>query len=175
MAVKTRKLQTVSLTTNTGDLKTETEIVFPLLTDTGPGRGTIVSATLTVTAMKSYSSLYTLALSYGGIVLATMPNPGVFESIRSVTSPLESIDPRLLTDAAESIVLTIKGSGSGNKCNLRETCYLSLEIVYEEPEEPRNVFYRSGSAWLPCEVKYYTGSAWLPCKTNYSPDGQTFQ
>lgn len=175
MALKTRIIQTTSLTDNTGDLKLAEETVFPVLTDTGAGKGEIVSATLTVSAMRSYSTLYTLAVSYGSITLASTDNPGDFEPVRTLVLPLNSISERLLTDAAESIVLTPQGSGTGVKCNFREGCYLTLEIVYEEPEEPQNVRFWNGSAWQPCKVQYYTGSVWLPCQTKYSPDGQTFQ
>lgn len=175
MALKTRTIQTTSRATNTGDLKLGAETVFPVLTDTGAGKGTIVSATLTVSAMRSYSTQYTLSVSYGGVALASTDNPGAFDTVKTLVLPLNSISERLLTDAAESIVLTPQGSGTGVKCNFREGCYLTLEIIYEEPDEPQNVRFWNGSAWQPCKVQYYTGSAWLPCQTKYSPDGQTFQ
>lgn len=175
MALKTRTIQTTSRTANTGDLTLGEETAFPVLTDTGAGKGTIVSATLTISAMRSYSTQYTLAVSYGGVALASTDNPGAFDPVKTLVLPLSSISERLLTDAGDAIVLTPQGSGTGAKCNFREGCYLKLEIVYEEPEEPKNVHYWNGSAWLPCDVKYYTGSAWLPCQTKYSPDGQTFQ
>lgn len=176
MAIKTRLIQSYPLDAGSGDLKAGVGYTFHILSDTGAiGEGTILSARVTISRMRSYSAGYVLELSYGGDTLAKTWNPGVFEDTRSVTLELREPVSALLTDPAHSLVLTaVDNSGStGNKVNYREQCTVTVEIDYEE--EPDTVFYYDGTRWLPCDVNYYDGTRWLPCKALYSPDGQAFR
>ncbi len=179
MAIRTRIIQSYPLDAGSGDLKAGTGFSFSVMSDTGAvSGGSILSARVTISRLRSYSSSYTLEVSFGGDALGEMWNPGVFEDTQSITLELRQPSGELLTEPAFSIVLTaLDSSGStGNKLNYREQCTVTVEVDYEEAEEaPDTVFYYSGSKWLPCKVNYYDGSKWLPCKTLYCPDGQAFR
>ncbi len=177
MAIKTRLIQSHPLSDHSGDLKADEEFTFSVLSDSGPGKLKSITGTrLYISLVRSYSAYYTMEVRFGGVLVGTTVNPGVFDSARSALMQLISPSPFLVTGTGGEITISIRSSSpTGSKLNFRQNCYVTLEVDYEEAEEPKRVFFYDGSRWLPCEVRYYDGSKWLPCEAVYSPDGQTFQ
>lgn len=176
MAIRTRLIQSYPLAAGSGDLKAGESQSFSVMDDSGAvSEGTILSARLTISRMRSYSTSYVLEVSFGSETLARTWNPGVLEETQSIVLELREPSPKLLTEPAFTIVLTAADdSGStGNKVNYREQCYVTVEVDYQVRDDAA-VSYFDGSKWLPCEMHYYDGSKWLPCETWYCPDGQTF-
>lgn len=177
MAIKTRLITSHPLGDHSGDLKADEEFTFSVLSDTGTGKlKSITAARLYISLVRSYSSLYTMEVRFGGVLVGTTVNPGIFDSAQPATMQLISPSPYLVTGTGGEITISIRStSATGSKLNFRQGCYVTLEVDYEEAEEPRQAFYYDGSKWLPCDIRYYDGSGWQPCKALYSPDGQSFQ
>lgn len=177
MAIKTRLIQSHPLSDHSGDLQTDDEFAFSVLSDTGTGKAkSITGARLYISLMKSYSAIYTMEVRFGGVLVGTTVNPGVFaDTAQSALMQLISPSMYLVNGTGGEILISIRSSTAGGKLNFRQNCYVTLEVDYEEAEEEKNVFYYDGSKWLPCDVSYYDGSKWLPCAAMYSPDGQSFQ
>lgn len=177
MAIRTRLIQSYPLSVGSGDLKAGMSQSFSVMDDSGAAsEGTLLSARLTISRLRSYSENYVLEVAFDGVVLGRTENPGVFEDTRSIVLEILAPDKKLLTEPVFDITLTAAdASGStGNKLNYREQCYVTVEVDYQVRDDS-NVSYWDGSRWLPCEMNYYNGSRWLPCETWYCPDGQTFQ
>lgn len=130
----TRTITGTISTNNNTDVAPGKVVSFTVSSDTGAvSNGTISSATLYLSSMKTWSSsgYFKLAYSSGGDVLAQTPAYASNSSAHAETVTLTSIQSGLLSSACSGLYLTVATtSGSGNKFNVRTGCTFTLTITY---------------------------------------------
>ena len=108
---------------------------FAVTSDTGAiANATIFAARLYISAFRSYSNSYLLAVKYDSSSGGTLAKTDVLASNSTVheeTLALSSIQTGLMSTTPENIFLVVDStSGAGNKINFRELCTITLEIDY---------------------------------------------
>lgn len=108
---------------------------FAVDSDTGAAANpTIIGARLYVSAFRSYSGSYALAVKYDSSSGSTLAKTGELSSNSTVhgeTFALSSLQAALMNSTPDNIYLVVEASsGAGNKINFREACTITLEIDY---------------------------------------------
>lgn len=108
---------------------------FSVDSDTGAVENTkIAAARLYISAFRSYSSAYALAVKFDASDGETLATTGTMESndtVHAETLTLSSLQAALISSTPDNIYLVVEAtSGAGNKINFREACTITLEIDY---------------------------------------------
>ena len=125
---------------------------FAVTEDTGAvADATIIAARLYISAYRSYSASYMLAVKYDSSSGSTLAKTGELKADSTVhdsTLTLSSLKAALMTGAPDNIYLVVDAtSGSGNKINFRELCTITLEIDYvNKCTAPANLTLSSGTS-----------------------------
>lgn len=107
---------------------------FAVISDTGPGAGIISSASLHLSAIRTYSQSFYLDVNGGGSTLAKTRGHQANGNEHSETVPLADLAEALLYGEFEELTLTVKKiTGSANKINFPDGCTITIAIEYEEP------------------------------------------
>ena len=132
---------TVTSGSNT-DKKGGTYVTFGTIdSDSGPVYdGEVTSASIFISNYKTYSSAFYFDVIYGGnsgTIVASTNNLESNSTNHSSTESLHSLSDDLLTMDVSTLTLgVVATSGTGNKCNIRTGCYITLTINYENKYGP---------------------------------------
>lgn len=135
----TRTIYAYNSSGNSGDLKDGSSWTYSGSTSSSPtsATGTVKSATLYISSIKTYASSWYLSIYVGGTKVAeTVELSDKNSNSHSVTFELEYLKDALLT-ATGSIKFKVynNNSSSTNTCNFRSG-YAEITVEYEPPASP---------------------------------------